>query len=108
MFDKMFFDELEGRIQKYFQRYPTAERVAVFVSTNHVEYLVVEIIEYDERFITFSHWPRENADLPRRWDEVRDSLAVVIIPYEDIRAVMLDPKTVREREIGFQRRSLPS
>jgi hypothetical protein len=103
MFDKMFFDQLEKRLEKYFRRYPEAERVAVLVTTNQAEYLLVEIIEYDERFITFSYWPRENADLPKRWDEVPHSLTAVIISYEDIRSVTFDPKLVREREIGFKK-----
>src|SRR5688572_27573319 len=103
MFDKMFFDDLENRLEKYFRRYPATERVAVLLATHQSEYLLVEILEYDERFITFAHWPRQNSDIPRRWDEVRHSLAAVIIPYQDIRSISFDPKPVREGEIGFTR-----
>jgi len=104
MFDKKFFDELEHRLERYFHLFPSAERVGVLINTyQNDEYLLVGIIEYDERFITFAHWPKENADIPRRWDDVKNSLAAVTISYQDIRSVDFDPKIVHGKEIGFNR-----
>jgi hypothetical protein len=104
MFDKMFFDDLQRRVEKYFDRFPSAKRVGILITTHDAEYLLVDLIEYDERFVTFAHWPRDNADLPESWAEVRDSLAAVIVPYEDIVSIQFDPKIVRGSEIGFSRR----
>jgi hypothetical protein len=99
----MFFDDLHRRIQKYFDRFPDENRVGIVIETSGGGYLMVDIIEYDERFITFAHWPLENADLPSTWAAIKHSLAAVTIPYEDIRAIEFDPKIVRGKEIGFPR-----
>jgi hypothetical protein len=104
MFDRLFFDDLHARIQRYFDRFPSASRVGIIITTSHGEYLMVDVIEYDERFLTFAHWPLDNADLPRSWADVKDSLAAVTIPYEDIHAIEFDPKIVRGKEIGFPRK----
>src|SRR5688572_11946442 len=101
MFEKRIFDELEPRLEAYFRRFPSAERVGIIIRTHQADYLVAEIIDYDDRFITFAHWPLENADIPRTWGDVRDSLVAVTIPYHEITAIEFDPKVVRGREIGF-------
>jgi hypothetical protein len=103
MFNKQFFDGLDERIQNYFQRFPDTQRVALIVTTNQGEYLLVEIIEYDDAILTFSHWPLEKADLPVHWKDVRGSLPVIAVPYQEIRSIEFDPKLARGSEIGFTR-----
>ena len=103
MFDKTFFDQLEARLERYFQRYPATERVGVLLATNHEEYLLVEVLEYDERFVAFTYWPRDNSDLPNSWDDVRHPLAAMTISYQEIRSIEFNAAIVREREIGFRR-----
>jgi hypothetical protein len=105
MFDKQFFDGLDRRLHNYFRRFPSAERIAVVITTNQAEYLLVEVTESDESFITFAHWPLEKADLPVRWKDVKDSLPAVAIPYQEIRSVEFDPKIARGSEIGFNKAS---
>jgi hypothetical protein len=104
MFDKVYFDQLEARLRRYFQRFPANERVAVILSTQNADYLMVEIVEYDERFITLVNWPREDADLPDTWDKVRNSLSAITVPYAEIRSVEFNPRIVRGHEIGFRNR----
>jgi hypothetical protein len=77
--------------------------VAVLINTHQQQYWLVEILEYDERFITFSFWPREDADLPKSWDLHKESLAAITISYEDIQAIEFNPEIVRGHEIGFSR-----
>ena len=102
MFDKQFFDELEGRLEKYFQHFPSAERAGVIINTYHGdEFLLVGIIDLDDRFIVFGHWPMENADIPRQWKNPKNSLPAITLSYSDIRSVEFDPKVVRGSEIGF-------
>jgi hypothetical protein len=103
VFDKEFFNNLEGRLKNYFSRFPSTKRVAVIITTNQAEYLLVEVIDCDDKFITFIHWPREKSDLPARWNQADDPLAAMVVPYEDVRCVEFDPKIVRGSEIGFTR-----
>jgi hypothetical protein len=101
MFNKEFFERLQDRLWNYFHRFPSADSAVVLIHTSEAEYLLVDVVEADDRFITFAHWPREVADLPKRWSDVTDSLAAVTIPYEEIRSVHFDPRLARGREIGF-------
>ena len=103
MFDKIFFDQLHDRLERYFDRFTSVERVVLLLRANQEEYVMVEILEYDERFITFTYWPRDKADLPEKWSEVRTGLAALTIPYPDIRSIEFNPGIVRGREIGFRR-----
>ena len=101
MFNRAFFEDLHRRLRNYFHRFPNAESAVILIHTNEAEYLLVDIIEADDQFITFVHWPREIADLPKRWADVEDSLAAATIPYSEIRSVHFDPRLARGREIGF-------
>jgi hypothetical protein len=103
MFDKAYFDDFQSRLEKYFRRYPSAERVAILLSTGDEEYLLVEIIDYDERFVTFLYWPRDNSDLPKRWEDIQYPLPAVTVTYPDIRSIEYSPSIVKGREIGFSR-----
>jgi hypothetical protein len=101
MFNKAFFDELQDRLGSYFDRFPSADSAAVVIVTHEAEFILVDIIEADSRFLTFAFWPKDNADLPKDWADVRDSLEAVTLPYRDIRSVHFNPKLSRGREIGF-------
>ena len=89
-FDKTFFDNLGNLLRAYLKTYPCGA-VTVTLKAYGTEYHLNELIQVDQRVITFSHYDEnKSASLPE-WKERPTAWPALTIPYEVIESVEFNP-----------------